>query len=164
MNLSEPGSLETDAVLVRAMQASDLRSIVAIDAHATGHSRPEYFELMMKRAVQEAGLQVSLVAEWEGRPAGFLIGSIFYGEFGLVEPAATIDAIGVDPEFRGRAVGKALMRQFRLNLGALRVTSIRTEVSWDDFDLLAFFRRENFAPSKRVCLEVEVDPTAPMDS
>jgi len=159
----EPGSLETDNVLVRSMRRSDLEKVVEIDAHATGRRRPEYFELMLKRSIQEAELQVSLVAEWDGLPTGYLIASIFYGEFGLVEPAATIDAIGVDPEYRGRAVGKAMMRQLRLNLAALRVTTIRTEVSWDDFDMLAFFRAEKFEPSNRLCLEVELDPTRPTD-
>jgi len=156
----DPGALETDKVVVRTMRQSDLQKVVDIDAQATGHRRPEYFELMMKRAIQDAELQVSLVAEWEGRAAGFLIGSIFYGEFGLVEPAASIDAIGVGREYRGRSVGKALMRQFRLNLGALRVATIRTEVSWDDTEMLGFFRSQDFKLSNRLCLEVELDPTA----
>jgi hypothetical protein len=33
---------------------------------------------------------------------------------------------------------------------------VRTEVEWDDFDLLAFFRGEEFAPARRVCLERKV--------
>ena len=161
MSPAEPGALDTDSVVVRSMRKEDLDTIVHIDALATGRRRPEYFELMMKRALQESELQVSLVAEWDGLPTGFLIASIYYGEFGLVEPAATIDAIGVDPDYRGRAVGKALMRQLRMNLSALRVTTLRTEVSWDDFDMLAFFRAQRFRPSKRLCLEVELDPTQP---
>ncbi|UCE03027.1 MAG: hypothetical protein JSW67_02190, partial [Candidatus Latescibacterota bacterium] len=67
------------------------------------------------------------------------------------------------PEFRGRSVGHALMRQLKLNLGALRIVSIRTEVSWEDLELLAFFKREGFALSNRLCLETRVDPTAPLE-
>lgn len=160
MSPFDPEALEMDKVLVRIMRPTDLESVVEIDAQATGRRRPEYFELMMRRAVRDAELQVSLFAEWEGRAAGFLIGSISYGEFGLVEPAASIDAIGVGPEYRGRSVGKSLMHQFRLNLGALRVATIRTEVSWDDTAMLAFFRSQSFTLSNRLCLEVELDPTA----
>src|SRR5450756_1305046 len=134
------GILDTDAVLVRTMRESDLPSIVAIDAAASGRRRPSYFELMLQRAITQAGLQISLVAEVDNRVVGFVIGSLYYGEYGVVEPSASIDAISVDPRVRGKNVGKALMRQLRLNLGALQITALRTEVSWDDFGLLGFFR------------------------
>ena len=78
---------------------------------------------------------------------GFVIASLYYGEYGVSEPTASLDAIGVDKANRGQHVGKALLRQLRLNLSALRVTTLRTEVSWDDFDLLAFFKKEGFAPT-----------------
>ena len=154
---SEPGA----DVVVRTMGTPDLEAIVAIDAHASGRRRPKYFELMLKRALQETDMQVSLVAELDRKPVGFIIGSIYFGEFGIVEPAATLETIAVDPRFRGRGVASALMRQFRLNLAALRVSRLRTEVSWDHFDLLAFLDREGFAPGRRLCLEIDLDPTAP---
>ncbi len=56
------------------------------------------------------------------------------------------------------------MRQLRLNLGALRITTLRTEVSWDDFGLLGFFRSQGFMPSTRLCLECALDPTRPEES
>jgi ribosomal protein S18 acetylase RimI-like enzyme len=160
-DVDEPGILETDTVVVRAMRQDDLEAVVTIDANAKGRRRPRYFELMLQRAVQQAGMQVSLVAELGGHAAGFLVGSLYYGEYGVIEPSASIDAIGVSPNFRGRHIGKALMRQFRLNLGALQITTLRTEVSWDDFELMAFFKSNGFAPAKRLCLECVLDPTAP---
>lgn len=159
----EPGSLETDAVHVRTLEAADLEAVVAIDAAAGGRQRSEYFRGLVQRAVANSDVRIALVAEMEGRVVGFVTGCVFYGEFGLAEPSATIDAIGVDPEWRRRKVGEALLRQLRLNLGALRVSTLRTEVSWNDFDLLAFLRSQDFAPSDRLCLERRVDPTAPED-
>jgi len=158
-----PGTLETDAVLVRAMQVSDLEPVVAIDAAGSGRRRPSYFNRMLERAIKHADLQISLVAELEGQVVGFVVGTHYYGEFGVVEPSATIDAISVDPRWRRKQVGKALLRQLRLNLGALRITTLRTEVPWDDFDLLAFLRREGFTPADRLCLECPLDPTSPVD-
>lgn len=159
----QPGTLETDAVLVRTLRPEDVRALVAIDAASSGRRRPRYFELMCERAMTHSALQVSLVAELDGRVAGFLLASLYYGEFGLVEPMASIEAIGVDPSCRGRHVARALMRQLRLNLGALRITTLRTEVAWDDFELLGFFKREGFAPTGRLCLECRLDPTSPRD-
>ena len=159
-SVDEPGVLETDAVMVRTMREADLEAVVAIDAQSSGRRRPRYFELMIQRAVQDAALQVSLVAELEGLRVGFLIATLYYGEYGVTEPSASIEAIGVDPRFRGRHVGRALMRQLRLNLGALHIATLRTEVAWDDADLLAFFKDEGFAPAPRLCLECHLDPTA----
>lgn len=157
----EPGVLETDAVLVRSLKASDLDVVVEIDAAGSGRRRPRYFERMVERAVQKADFQASLAAELDGRTVGFVIATLFYGEYGLTEPSASIDAVGVMPEFRGRRVGRALMRQLLLNLAALRIERVRTEVSWNDYELLAFFEQNGFAPSGRICLERQLDPTAP---
>jgi ribosomal protein S18 acetylase RimI-like enzyme len=157
----QPGVLETDAFLVRAMRGDDLEAIVAIDAVAAGRRRPRYFGLMLERALGQASLQISLVAELGERVVGFVLASLYYGEYGVMEPSASIDAIGVALGFRGRHVGKALMRQLRLNLGALHISSLRTEVSWDDFELMAFFKSEGFAPSGSMCLERKLDPTEP---
>lgn len=155
----EPGVLDTDSILVRTMSEQDLEAVVAIDAAAAGRRRPRYFQLMMERAVKQAALQVSLAAEVDGHTVGFVIASVYYGEYGVSEPNASMDAIGVDPAYRHQHVGKALLRQLRLNLAALRVTTLRTEVSWDDFDLLAFLKKEGFAPARRLCLECALDPT-----
>ena len=89
----QTGVLETDAVPVRTMRENDLPSVVAIDAAASGRRRPRYFELMLQRAITQAGLQISLVAEVDNRVVGFVIGSLYYGEYGVVEPSASIDAI-----------------------------------------------------------------------
>jgi ribosomal protein S18 acetylase RimI-like enzyme len=159
--LEEPGTLETDAVPVRTLRESDLDAIVAIDAAVSGRRRPRYFELMLDRALKHSALQVSLVAELDARVVGFLLATLYYGEFGIVEPTCSLEAIGVDPRYRRRKVGRALMRQLRLNLGALRISTLRTEVAWDDFDLLAFLRREGFLLAPRLCLESGLNPTAP---
>lgn len=153
----EPGVIDTDAVLVRTMRESDSDAIVKIDAAATGRSRPAYFQLMTQRAIKQASLQISLVAEMDSHVVGFLIGSLYYGEFGVVEPAASLEAIGVDPRYRGQHVGKALIHQLRNNLGALQISALRTEVDWDDFDLIAFLRDEGFSPARRICLESSID-------
>ena len=114
-SLEEPGILETDRILVRVMNEHDLQAVVAIDAAASGRRRPRYFELMLERAVKQAALQVSLAAEVDGHVVGFAIVSLYYGEYGVSEPTASLDAISVDPAHRGQHVGRALLRQLRLN-------------------------------------------------
>ncbi len=66
----EPGTLETDSVLVRTMREGDLEAVVSIDAATTGRRRPRYFELMLERALRQAAPQVSLSAGTIPPPRG----------------------------------------------------------------------------------------------
>ena len=151
----EAVAVETAAV-VRNLEHVDLPDVVRIDAEALGRRRPEYFELMLMRALNFAGLQISLVAELDGRVVGYLIASLYYGEYGIAAPTASIDAIAVAPDARRLGIAQAMLRQFRENAATIGVGIVRTEVEWDDFDLLAFFRSDGFAPARRVCLERKV--------
>src|SRR5260370_21326282 len=107
----ETGILETDSTRVRLMNLRDLDAVVALDAVASGRRRPRYFELMLERAVKQAALQVSLAAEVDGHVVGFVIASLYYGEYGVSEPTASLDAIGVGPANPGQPIGKAFLRQ-----------------------------------------------------
>ena len=148
--------LTETAVTVRNLRHTDLPDVVRIDGLATGRNRPNYFELMLMRALNFAGLQVSLVATIEEQVVGYLIASLYYGEYGITEPSASIDAIAVDPAVRRQRVGHELLEQFRSNAAAIGVTTVRTEVEWDDFDLLAFFSANGFTLAKRTCLELRL--------
>ena len=152
----ENETLETASVIVRSIREEDLAAITAIDAVSAHHERPQYFRMILERTRRLAEMQMSLVAEAEGRVLGFVIASVYYGQYGIVEPAASIDAIGVALDVRGRGVGHALLQQLRSNLGALGVTTFRSEVPWSDFDLLAFFESEGFVPAPRLCLESRI--------
>lgn len=158
---TEPGQdiFEQRGISVRAMRQEDGEVLVGIDATASGNPRPEYFKLMMERALERSTMQISLVAEIDGNVVGFVIGSLYYGEFGQLEPAAAIDAIGVHVDFKNIGVGSALMAQIRRNLGALQISNVRTEVEWDDLELLGFFQAEEFRLSSRLCLELKLDPS-----
>ena len=152
-----PGTLDTDSVLVRNLRLSDLDAVVKIDERILGRSRRRYFEIKLREALAVGAMKISLAAEDEGVLAGFLLGSLYYGEFGQPEPSAVLDTIGVDPARRDRKIGKALVRQLVMNLRALGIHSVRTEVAWDNFGLLAFLARQDFVPAHRLCLEMDLD-------
>lgn len=149
-----PATAET--VVIRTIREQDLEAIVDIDAASAMRRRPEYFRLIFERSVRQTAMQISLVAEVDQRVVGFVIASVYYGEFGIVEPTASIEAIGVAPDARGQHVGHALLGQLRSNLAAIGVATFRTEVAWSDFELLGFFRKEGFAPAPRLCLECRI--------
>ena len=151
-----PGSLDTDGILVRSLRAEDLDAMVRIDQRIVGMSRRGYLEAKLRDALAQGALKVSLAAEEDGALAGFLLASLYYGEFGLPEPSAVLDTIAVDPGRRGRKFGKALVRQLVMNLRALGIEKVRTEVAWDHLDLLGFLARQGFEPSNRLCLDLDL--------
>lgn len=144
------------APTVRALRAADLDGIVRIDARITGRPRPGYLQAKLDRALRE-GMQMSLGADVDGHLVGFLMGSVYRGEFGQTEPTATIDTVGVHPDFWRHGVGRALWSQFATNLRGLSITRIQTQVDWKDWTLLRFLERVGFAPAPRLCLERALD-------
>lgn len=153
----EPAKTE---VVVRRLEAADVDGVVALDAKVIGRKREGYLRPKLKEAFAESAIEVSLAADVDGRLAGFLLGKVYYGEFGATEPVAVLDTLGVHPDAKGRGVAAALMDQLRTNLKALRIARLRTEVGWDVQDLLSFFHHEGFRPAARICLELDLESAA----
>jgi ribosomal protein S18 acetylase RimI-like enzyme len=150
--------LELEGIIVRGLQPDDLDAVIRLDARIGGRSRGEYYRIKLDQNLAETGIKVSLAAEFEGLFVGFLLARVYYGEFGLPEPAAVLDTLAVDPDFQGRGVGDALLRQLRMHLAALGVGRLQTEVSWDQPQLMSFFQHCGFEPAPRFCLDLEVKP------
>jgi GNAT superfamily N-acetyltransferase len=157
---SDFGPLARDRIPVRTMLESDLRAIVAIDRRITGRNRSAYFERKVAEALHESDVRLSLIAERDGVPVGFIMARVDFGEFGRVEPTAVLDTIGVDPDYRGLAVGRALLSQLLINLMTLRVELVRTELDWRQRDLLAFLDHCGFRPSQQLCFAYAVEKRA----
>lgn len=144
-------------ILVRELRPEDLKTVVKIDELRFGRSRGEYYQRKFEEA-REATPRISLAAEVDGSVVGFMLGRLYYGEFGMPEPTAVLDSLGVHPSFAGRHVGRALMSQLIQNMSALGVDTIRTEVDWDAHDLVAFLAKQGFEPAPRLCLDLTVKP------
>ncbi len=149
----DPGQLDTDDVLIRSLAMSDLDAVVGIDEAWSGEARREFYRIRIQRSLEESSIHLSLAAEIADEVVGFVTVTFFQGEFGRPERAAVLDAIGVHPDHRGQQVAKALIRQLEMNLRALRVEEIRTQVDWDLFPLLGFLAHAGFKPAPRLCLQ-----------
>ncbi len=159
---SDPGqddfaALARDLVPVRSMKEDDLDAIVRIDKSLTGRARREYYRAKLRDVMRRSGIRVSLIAEVDGAPAGYVMARVDYGEFGRPEPAAVIDTIGVDPGHARKGIGHALMSQLMTNLATLHVETVRTEITWDNFGLLDFLAKHDFTPCQRLVLSKRVE-------
>ena len=147
------GPLARDRIPVRAMTERDLQALVAIDRRITGRDRTAYFENKLAEALAESDIRVSLVAECDSVPVGFIMARVDLGEFGRMEPVAIMDTIGVDLDYRDRGVGRALLSQLLVNLTTLRVERVRTELDWRERGLLSFLGHCGFHPSQELCFD-----------
>jgi ribosomal protein S18 acetylase RimI-like enzyme len=157
MERGAPESAVDERALVRELRSEDLEAVIGLDAKNVGRRREEYFKVKLRQNLSETGIRVSLALEIERIFCGFLLARVYYGEFGTLEPVAVLDTLDVHPDYRRRGVGRALLGQLRKNLGALGVGRLRTEVAWDDQQLLRFFHREGFRPAERLCLDLDLD-------
>lgn len=147
-----------DRIPVRSMSRADFDAIAAIDRRITRRDRQRYLARKCDEAMEESAIRVSLVAECDGAPAGYVRARVDFGEFGHPEAEAVMDTIGVDPRRSHQGLARALLSQLLMNLAGLRVETLRTEVAWNQFGLLAFLDRMGFAPHRRLALIRGISP------
>jgi N-acetylglutamate synthase-like GNAT family acetyltransferase len=142
---------------MRVMRREDLDAVAAIDKLVTKQERREYYERKIESVVNNPhNINTSLVAEQDGKIVGFIMGDVYFGEFGIPETSATIDTIGVHPDHQKHGVAHDLMDQFLTNMKAVGVRKVYTLVNWDNFALDHFFASHKFQPSKLVNLEFQL--------
>ncbi len=142
-------------LIIRVLRPDDCEWLVRTDEAISGRSRPAYFASKIDRARKESDVWMSLGAEKDGLLVGALMGSVQYGEYGLAEPVAILDTLLVSRDFSRQGIARALLAQMLKNLRALRITCLRTEVAWNETELITFFQRMGFVPAHRLVLEMD---------
>lgn len=147
--------MKKSTIKIRLMKVDDFGAVVRIDEKVFKASRSEYYKLKFETAVQSPDhLPTSLVAEEkDGTVVGFVIGELYIGEYGITQGKATLDTIGIDPDYQHKGIGKQLINEFMDHLKALGVQKINTLVDENDSKLTHFFSANKFIPSKTINLE-----------
>jgi ribosomal protein S18 acetylase RimI-like enzyme len=140
-------------VRVRPLDELDIGSITRIDERITGIYRPEIWEQRVGYYLRRDP-DSSQVAEVDGKVVGFMLGDVRAGEFGLERPGGWIERFGIDPEYRGRDIGRrlfdALIRHFQGNGAEV----VRTLVDERDQGVAGFLSAMGFQPSALKALEM----------
>ena len=147
--------MSESTIKIRLMKADDFDAVVGIDKKVLKTSRPEYYDLKFDKIFQSKDyLPTSLVAEKEdGTVVGFVMGELYMGEFGIFQKEASLDTIGVDPNYQNKGIGKQLIDEFMDHLSQIGVRKVNTLVAWSDSKLIQFFSANQFRPSKTINLE-----------
>ena len=147
--------MDESTIKIRLMKAGDYDAVIGIDEKVLAASRQEYYEMKFEKLFKSKNyLPASLVAEKEdGTVVGFVMGELYMGEYGIFQQAATLDTIGVDPDYQHQGIGEQLINEFMDHLKKLGVRKINTLVDWNDSKLIHFFSANHFSPSKTINLE-----------
>lgn len=138
---------------IRQLRAGDFDAVVRIDQLVTGFDRADYFRGKFDEALHESGIAVSLVTEDDGFVVAFAMARVDLGDFGQIEPRASLDTLGVSPPFSRKGYARDMLAQMIDNLAALHIDRLETEVAADHYALLRFFHRFGFVPSPRLVFQ-----------
>ena len=146
-------------VRVRPLDELDIGSITKIDERITGIYRPEVWEQRVGYYLRRDP-DSSQVAELDGRVIGFMLGDVRAGEFGIEQPSGWIERFGIDPDFRGRDIGRRLFDTIVSHFRASGAKAVRTLVDKGDTTVAGFLGALGFEPSSLQALEMTIGPPA----
>ncbi|GIW72157.1 MAG: hypothetical protein KatS3mg102_1699 [Planctomycetota bacterium] len=133
-------------LIVRPVCEMDTAAIEAIDERLLGRYRPHHWETRVRYYLSRDP-EAALVAELDGEVVGFLFADIRGWEFGLDEPTAWIEVVGVHPDQQHRGIGRRLAEQLLEHCRAQGVRYVRTMVHQDDHAIAGFMRSLGLEPA-----------------
>lgn len=145
------------ALKVRPMDTVDIGAVVHIDERISGSYRPDTWERRIGYYLRRDP-DAALVAEFDGKVVGFMLGEVRSGEFGLEDATGWIEVLGVDPDHRGQAIGRHLASAMLTHFKHLGATSVRTLVDEDMEGIEKFFVSLGFVPAPLKPLVMKLGP------
>ncbi len=138
---------------VRPLDELDIGAIVKIDERISGQYRPDFWEQRVMFYLRRDP-EGSQVCEVDGKVVGFMLGDLRAGEFGLEEISGWIERFGLDPDCRGRDLGRAMYDAMVARFRARGATTVRTLVDRKDAGVAGFLGKLGFTPSTLQALEM----------
>ena len=139
-------------IKIRLMRVDDFDAVLGIDRKVLKASRLKYYEMKFDKLFKSKEfIPTSLVAlNDNGAVVGFVMGELYMGEYGITQDGATIETIGVDPDYRHRGIGEKLINEFINHLRNLDVKKVNTLVDKNDPKLIKFFNANQFSTAKSI--------------
>ncbi|MBM3326481.1 MAG: GNAT family N-acetyltransferase [Calditrichaeota bacterium] len=143
---------------IRNLRREDKAQVIRIDSLSTGYNRDIYFDRKFRRFFgEDAPILMGLVAEYQRRIIGFVMGEVNTGEYGISQPVASVDTIGLDPEFKRVGVGRILLDEYCSLAAKAGIEILTTLVSEDWPDVIAFFKSNGFKQVRMMALERKLE-------
>lgn len=148
--------VEAAELTIRPLSDVDIDAISRIDARVTGQYRPEFWEERVAYYLRRDP-EACRVAEIGGRVVGFMMADIRGGEFGLEERSGWIERFGVDPDLKGKGVGRKLFDALVEYFKASGAQTLRTFVDTrEQAETAKFLEAVGFSRSPLTALEMSL--------
>lgn len=141
-----------EAIEIRPVRPADLRSVIAMDAEATGLEKVDYWKDRLERYGGGQKDRFFLIAERGKSPIGFIVGEVRAWEFGS-PPSGWIFAINVQRQKRQHGLGTLLFEAMCERFRKAGVRQVRTMIAKDDRLVLSFFRSQGLMAGPFIELE-----------
>lgn len=135
------------------MTLRDIPAAVAIERRVTRRQAGTSLERNLRARLKSGGGFICLAAPVGDRLGGFLVAEARGVEFGEEEPVGWVEVVGVDPEFQGQGIGRALGKEALRRLRRRGVRRVKTLVRWDAGEMIAYFETLGFGRADSVLLE-----------
>jgi ribosomal protein S18 acetylase RimI-like enzyme len=142
--------INRNTIKIRPMMSSDIFSILNI----------WWTDIPQKEmlASQLGGpADLSLIAEYKDRLAGFVLARAIYAGFPITG-LGVIHFIAVNPDYRGHGIGSMLIDVLKINCRAERIETVRLLVPQHETKLMKYFEKLGFSPSVTINLDTSVYP------
>ena len=140
---------------IHPLDELSVSGIAALDEKISGTYSPELWEQRVMYYIRRDP-EGSFVAEADGKVVGFMLGEVRSGEFGLERPTGWVEVLGVDPDYRDRAIGRRLAEAMMGRFRELEVQQVRTLVSEKMEGLIRFFASLGFESSDLRSLSLDL--------
>ncbi len=130
-------------ISIRKMRAEDAEDISTIYAIITKGPSKSGLEQLTQDHICNNDENICVVAEVNGKIAGFMISYILPFGFGI-EKSAWIATMGVDPKYMGQGIGEKMAMEIFNQYKQRGISCVGTSVQWDSTDLLSFFKTLGF--------------------
>lgn len=148
-------TLVEENISIREIRLEDTQAIQEIRIAISEEDAQVDFQKLMQQHVSGGNGKTSLVAEVNGKVAGYMISSTLYAGFGI-KKSAWIMALGVHPDHMGQGLGLKLASRICEIYKEKGVRSIYSSVMWDSIDVLSFFKKLGFTRSEFINLKKDL--------
>ena len=145
-------TLVEENISIREIRLEDTQAIQDIRIAISEEDARVDFQKLMEQHVSGGNGKTSLVAEVNGKVAGYMISTTLYAGFGIGK-SAWIMSFGVHPDYMGQGLGLKLANRICDIYKEKGVGSIYSSVMWDSIDVLSFFKKLGFERSEFINLK-----------
>jgi ribosomal protein S18 acetylase RimI-like enzyme len=142
----------------RSLRIDDLEPVANIERQIAGRPRSAFFEKRLAVATASPESFITCAAMDGGKLLGYGFARLQEGEFGATGAVAVLDSLGVDPDARGKGIGKAVLSGIEQRMKKKGIATLKTQTDWTDHVMTSFFSCAGFKLTPSQVVERDTSP------